>query len=74
VTFASYLATGLVTPPMWGQFAWIVPVLLVPVLLGARVFARISAEAFRRVVLSLLALSGVALLARSVPVIWQRLA
>lgn len=74
VTFASYLATGLVTPPMWGQLAWIVPVLLVPVLLGARVFARISAEAFRRVVLSLLALSGVALLARSVPVIWQRLA
>lgn len=72
VTFASYVAAGVVTRPMWTQFAWVVPVLFVPVLLGARLFARISAEAFRRVVLTLLALSGVALLARSVPVLLSR--
>jgi uncharacterized protein len=74
VTFASYMATGVVTPPMWAHFVWVVPVLLVPVLLGARLFARISAEAFKRVVLALLAASGLALLLRSVPVIMHRLA
>jgi uncharacterized protein len=33
-TFASYLATGLVTRPMWPQFAWVAPALLLPVLWG----------------------------------------
>jgi uncharacterized protein len=65
VIFASYLATGVVTRAMWPAFAWVAPALLVPVLLGARVYAGISPEAFRRLVLTLLALSGAALLIRS---------
>jgi hypothetical protein len=72
VIFASYLLTGLVTRAMWPAFAAVAPALLVPVLLGARLYAGISPEAFRRLVLTLLALSGVALLARAVPAVLAR--
>jgi uncharacterized protein len=69
VIFASYLATGIVKREMWPAFAWVAPALLIPVLLGARLYAGISPEAFRRVVLTLLALSGAGLLLRAVPAI-----
>lgn len=72
VIFASYIATGVVSRAMWPTFAWMAPVLILPVLLGGRLYARISAEAFRRVVLALLALSGVALLVRAVPAVLAR--
>lgn len=65
VIFCSYLATGVVTRAMWPAFAWIAPALLIPVLVGARLYARISPEAFRRLVLALLALSGAGLLVRA---------
>jgi len=48
-------------------FAIIVPAMLVPTLLGARVYVGISDVTFRRVVLGLLTLSGIALLVSSVP-------
>jgi hypothetical protein len=70
--FVSYLATGVVKREMWPAFAWVAPALLVPVLVGARVYALISPEAFRRVVLTLLALSGAALLVRAVPAVLGR--
>jgi uncharacterized membrane protein YfcA len=73
VTFASYLANGVVTRAMWPQLAVVAPALLVPVLLGARLYTGISPEAFRRLVLALLACSGVALLLKSAPVLWARL-
>ena len=73
-TFASYLASGVVTRSMWPQFALVAPALLVPVLLGARLYTGISPEAFKRVVLALLSCTGVALLLRSVPTVWARLA
>ena len=73
VIFFSYLATGVVTRAMWPAFAWVAPALLIPVLLGARLYAGISPEAFRRIVLTLLALSGAALLVRSVPAVWGRI-
>ncbi len=72
VTFASYLATGVATAGMLPQFTLVAAAVLVPVLLGARLYARISPESFRRTVLVLLACSGVALLLRSVPVVLQR--
>jgi uncharacterized membrane protein YfcA len=73
-TFASYLASGVVTRSMWPQFALVAPALLVPVLLGARLYTGISPEAFKRAVLALLSCTGVALLLRSVPTVWARLA
>jgi hypothetical protein len=39
-----------------------VPVVIVPTILGARLYRRINATAFRRIVLSLLLLSGLVLL------------
>jgi len=64
---ATYLATGMVTRDMLPLFAMVAPAMLVPSLLGARVYIGISAARFRQVVLGLLTASGVALLAASVP-------
>lgn len=71
-TFVSYLASGLVTTAMLPQMAVVAPALLVPVLLGARLYTGISPEAFRRVVLALLTCAGLALLAKAVPALLQR--
>ncbi len=66
-TMAGYLYTGVVTRDMLPLFAIILPAMLVPTLLGARLYVGISDVTFRRVVLGLLTLSGVALLVSSVP-------
>jgi len=67
VTMASYLATGLVTRPMLPLLALVAPALLLPALLGMRVYDRISPAAFRNVVLGLLTLSGRAMLGSALP-------
>jgi hypothetical protein len=72
MTFAGYVATGLVTPAVWPAMAWVAPALLLPVLLGSRIYAGLSTGAFRQLVLVLLAAAGAALLLRSVPVLLAR--
>lgn len=72
VTFCSYLVTGIATPEMLPLFAIIVPAMLVPSLLGGRLYMVISQAAFRKVVLGLLTLSGVALVAAALPVLIRR--
>ncbi|MBL0425835.1 sulfite exporter TauE/SafE family protein [Ramlibacter alkalitolerans] len=72
VTFASYLATGIFERRMLPLLAVVAPAVLVPVLVGTRVYLGISDVAFRKVVLGLLAASGVALLVASVPVLLAR--
>lgn len=67
VTMAGYVMTGVVTRDMLPLFALIVPAMLVPTLLGARVYVGISDMTFQRIVLGLLTLSGIALLVASVP-------
>ncbi|GIZ51996.1 sulfite exporter TauE/SafE family protein [Noviherbaspirillum aridicola] len=67
VTMAVYLSTGLVTREMLPMFAIVAPSMLIPSLLGARLYIGISEAAFRKLVLSLLTASGVALLASSLP-------
>jgi uncharacterized protein len=67
VTMATYLATGMVTRDMIPQLPIVAAALLVPSLIGARIYIGLSELAFRRLVLSLLSLSGVAMLATSVP-------
>ena len=71
-TFISYLATGLITRAMLPQLGLVTAALLLPVLLGARLYAGISPEAFRRLVLVLLACTGAALLVKAGPVVWAR--
>ncbi|WP_332690560.1 sulfite exporter TauE/SafE family protein [Bosea sp. (in: a-proteobacteria)] len=67
VTMAAYLASGTVTREMLPMFAVVAPAMLIPTLLGTRLYIGISEAAFRRIVLGLLTLSGFALLASSLP-------
>jgi uncharacterized membrane protein YfcA len=61
-TMSAYLATGMVTAETAKLFAIVVPAMLVPNLIGARLYARFSDQTFRRLVLVLLLLSGIGLL------------
>jgi uncharacterized membrane protein YfcA len=72
VTFASYVATGVIGARHMGLFAVVAPAMLVPSLLGARLYVGISPSAFRKVVLGLLSLSGAALLVAALPVVIAR--
>jgi len=67
LTMASYLASGQVTRAMWPSLAVVAPALLLPAWLGTRLYLGISDLAFRRIVLSLLTASGVALLGAALP-------
>ena len=67
VTMITYVASGIVTRDMLPMFAIVAPAMLVPTLLGTRVYIGISDARFRQVVLSLLTVSGLSLLASSLP-------
>ncbi|MCC5903648.1 MAG: sulfite exporter TauE/SafE family protein [Halomonas sp.] len=73
VTMGIYIAKNIVTTEMVPMFAIVAPAMLVPTLLGGRMYVGISEAAFKKLVLSLLICSGVALLASSVPQLIQRL-
>ncbi|AQU82760.1 MULTISPECIES: sulfite exporter TauE/SafE family protein [unclassified Halomonas] len=73
VTMGIYIAKNIVTTEMVPMFAIVAPAMLVPTLLGGRMYVGISETAFKKLVLSLLICSGVALLASSVPQLIQRL-
>ena len=72
VTFATYLATGLVTRDALPLLAIVVPAMLVPTLLGAKLYHGISEARFRQIVLGMLTLSGVVMLVASVPKLLAR--
>ena len=72
VTRAIYLATGIVTRDMAPMFAVVAPAMLIPTLLGTRLYIGISEVTFRRMVLGLLTCSGLTLLASSVPQLLAR--
>lgn len=67
VTFATYVGSGIITRKTLPMFAVVAPAMLIPTLLGTRLYLGISEATFRRIVLSLLTLSGIALLASSLP-------
>ena len=69
---ATYVGSGLVSRQMLPYFAIVAPAMLVPTLLGARVYIGISEARFRQIVLSLLTASGIALLASSMPALLAR--
>lgn len=66
-TLASYVLTGLATADMWPKLAVVVPALLLPSLIGARIYHGLSPAAFRRVVLLLLTCAGMAMVAAAMP-------
>ena len=67
VTMVTYLATGLVTTSVLPLLALVLPAMLGPTLLGTRIYKYISDAVFRKVVLSLLIGSGLALLGSALP-------
>lgn len=67
VTMATYLFTGIVSRETLPMFAIVAPAMLIPSLLGARLYIGLSEANFRRLVLSLLTVSGIALLSSSLP-------
>lgn len=73
VTLLAYAASGLLARSLWPLLPWVAAAVLLPVLLGARLYAGLATEAFRRVVLALLALTGAALLLRALPPLLSRL-
>lgn len=72
VTMAAYLATGIITSNMLPMFAIVLPAMLVPTWLGTRYYKKINDALFRKIVLTLLTGSGVALLISSVPRLLER--
>jgi uncharacterized protein len=71
-TMTAYILTGTVTRAMVPMFGIVLVCMAIPVLLGARLYIGISEATFRKIVLTLLTASGVALLASSVPQILAR--
>jgi uncharacterized membrane protein YfcA len=67
VTFATYVGTGAVTPALVPWLPVVAAALLVPSLLGARLYHGLGELAFRRVVLVLLTGAGVVMLGAAAP-------
>lgn len=65
VTMATYAASGIVTRDMLPMFAVVAPAMLIPTLIGTRVYIGISELRFKQIVLGLLTASGLALVAAS---------
>ncbi len=65
LTLTVYIVDGAVTAETGRMFAIVAPTLVVPCLIGARLYSRVSEIQFRRMVLGLLFLSGIGLLAAS---------
>jgi uncharacterized membrane protein YfcA len=72
LTLTSYAVAGLLTRETTHMFLIILPAMLIPTLVGARLYRRFSDRAFRRLILGLLALSGVVLLAAATPALLHR--
>ena len=67
LTMITYLVSGTVTWEALGLFPVVAVSVLVPTLIGIRLYRRFSDQAFRKVVLGMLALSGVTLIVQSLP-------
>jgi len=72
VTLGVYVATGIVRASFAPTLVLVVPAMLLPSLLGARLYRRLGDKGFRQVVLALLSASGVALLAAGLPSLLHR--
>jgi len=68
-----YLAKGMITRDMLPMFAIVAPAMLIPTLLGAKLYIGISEARFRQIVLGLLTASGIALLVSALPRLLERM-
>ena len=72
-TMLAYILAGRITLAMLPMFAIVAPAMLVPTLLGARLYIGITEATFRTIVLSLLLASGLALLSSALPSVAARM-
>lgn len=72
VTFITYMVSGIARMSMLPLFAIVAPAMLLPSILGARLYVGISETAFRKIVLGLLTASGIAMLVSAVPHLLNR--
>ncbi|MYN12351.1 TSUP family transporter [Pusillimonas sp. TS35] len=73
VTLTALLAHGMITRELVGPFLVLVPAILLPSLLGIRLFRRFSDSSFTSIVLVLLATSGFMLLVSTAPQVFRLL-
>lgn len=64
---AGYIATGIVTRDMLPTLGAIAPAVVLPAMIGMRLYSRINQTQFRRTILAILTLAGAAMLASSMP-------
>jgi uncharacterized protein len=67
VTMLAYVVSGAVSAPMWPLLPVVAAAVLVPSMIGARLYPRLSEQAFRRVVLGLLTAAGAVMLVSAAP-------
>ncbi len=70
LTLAAFALHGMITPETLGLFALVAPAMLIPSLVGIRLYRRFSDSSFKGLVLSLLAVSGLMLLISTAPQVW----
>ncbi|MGF6876064.1 sulfite exporter TauE/SafE family protein [Paraburkholderia sp. MM5477-R1] len=74
VTMVTYAFSGTITATDLPMFAVVAPAMVVPSVIGARLYMGMSEVAFRKIVLGLLTVSGAASLASAIPwlIAWGR--
>jgi uncharacterized membrane protein YfcA len=70
LALAAYARTGTLDPGVLRLFALVAPAMLIPSLLGAHLFHRVSERSFERIVLGLLLASGIGMLASVGRTLW----
>ena len=71
LTLAAYLTAGIIEAGTAWLFVVMFPAMLIPTLVGARLYRSFTDTGFRRVVLGLLGLSGAILVATTVPAFFR---
>lgn len=73
LTLAAFALHGMITPQIVELCTIIAPVMLIPTIVGIRLYRRFSDSSFKGLVLGLLAVSGVMLLLSTAPQVWRML-
>ena len=68
VTMITYVGSSIIVKEMIPTFIIIALSMMIPTLIGARLYTGINEAAFRKIILSLLTISGITLLSSS---LWQ---
>lgn len=71
LTLSAFALHGMITPQIVELFAIVAPVMLIPTIVGIRLYRRFSDTSFKGLVLGLLAVSGVMLLISTAPQVWR---